>query len=134
MPVGLASRVREWIVESGNTVRGEIGAESRSTGSRATKKRIRIASVVAKGERGALMVRAEGEGGGGEETAEEKGGEGRNWLLISRVEGIGVKGGDVREGSVIHIRGPSWELDLVGEVWHVGVEWVLLEGDRGREG
>ena len=110
-----------------------VEAGDRGALARGRERRVTVGSVE-KGERGALMIWAavKGETNGGkvsegEEAGEGEDGDGVRWLLI---------GGDgrwtVREGDQVRIREPTWEVDLEGKKWKVGVDWRVVDG--GKEG
>ncbi len=50
--------------------------------------------------------------------------EGKGWILIGKGRGDG----EVRVGCLVGVREPSWEVEVQGEVWRIGVEWRVLDG------
>lgn len=50
--------------------------------------------------------------------------EGKGWVLVGKGRGQG----EVWVGRLVGIREPSWEVEVQGEVWRVGVEWKVLDG------
>ena len=50
--------------------------------------------------------------------------EGKRWMLIGKGRGEG----EVGVGCVVGIREPTWEIEVEGENWRVGVEWKILNG------
>ncbi len=50
--------------------------------------------------------------------------EGKGWILIGKGRGDG----EVRMGCLVGVREPSWEVEVQGEVWRIGVEWRVLDG------
>ncbi|MCJ1398711.1 hypothetical protein MMC11_001912 [Xylographa trunciseda] len=53
---------------------------------------------------------------------------GERWMLIG---GDRSGGADLRRGGVVGVKRPLWEVEVGGEVWGVGVEWSVLEEERG---
>lgn len=48
-------------------------------------------------------------------------------VLLAGQGGVGGAGGvRIRVESVVGIRAPTWEIDVGGEKWMVGVDWVVL--------
>ncbi|KAI8931034.1 hypothetical protein NX059_012045 [Plenodomus lindquistii] len=47
-------------------------------------------------------------------------------LLAGQGGARGSGGVRIRKGGVVGIRAPLWEVDVSGEVWTVGVDWVVL--------
>ena len=123
LPGGLASKVREWVVEASAPTLGQMA------GVGGVGERFRVDEVedlvgrgwsVREGMRRERVDNGEGEKRG-------------RWLLVHG----GDKGGgrDVRRGDAVAVRRPTWEVPMgEGEVWRVGVQWSVLVGDRGRAG
>lgn len=74
--------------------------------------KVRVAEFSKDGDVGAGMV-----------LVREKDG-GRRWLIA----GKGGGEGSVRVGCMIGVREPTWEVELNGGKWRVGVEWKVLDG------
>lgn len=51
-------------------------------------------------------------------------GEASGWMLA----GKGRRDGSIEVGCVIGVKEPSWEVEIEGEKWRVGVEWSVLDG------
>ena len=49
---------------------------------------------------------------------------GKMWVLA----GTGRGEAEVRVGCAVGVREPTWEIDIGGESWRVGVEWKVLAG------
>jgi hypothetical protein len=47
-------------------------------------------------------------------------------MLAGQGGGRGSGGVKVKVGGIVGIRAPLWDVDLAGEKWMVGVDWVLL--------
>ena len=73
---------------------------------------------------GIALVRERAPNGGGGDSGT------KGWLLI----GMGVAGNDnisqtdlrLREESLIGMRLPVWNIEVLGEIWWVGVEWGVI--------
>lgn len=48
-----------------------------------------------------------------------QGEEGKRWVLVGDA-------GGVRAGCTVGVRRPTWEVEVEGERWGVGVEWAVL--------
>ena len=130
-------KVREWVVEA--STQSEAYGSSRRE--RPRGRRVRVAGIEDFGEKGWLVEEDGGgergkEGGFGRKEAEEgdeigrEGGEGgTKWLLIHSGCG-GEKKRVVRTGDVVEVMRPTWDVQMKGEVWKAGVEWMVVEGDR----
>ena len=120
--------VKGWVVEAGD--RGVLA--------RGRERRVRVGRVK-EGERGSVMVVAEGdgevaeldeEGEGVEDKMDEEvdgADEGERWILVDG------QGREVREGQVVGIKEPTWEVEFCGKVWRVCVEWRVVEVDKGKD-
>jgi hypothetical protein len=47
-------------------------------------------------------------------------------LLAGQGGARGTGGVRINEGSVVGVRAPMWDIDMGGEKWVVGVDWVVL--------
>lgn len=48
-------------------------------------------------------------------------------LLLAGQGGVrGAAGVKVRVGDVVGVKAPTWDIDVGGEKWVVGVEWMVL--------
>lgn len=56
----------------------------------------------------------------------------RGWVLMGKpMRDYGNAGVDISisKGALIGIKKPTWEVELLNhEIWHVGVEWMILTG------
>ena len=52
--------------------------------------------------------------------------EGTKILLAGQGGARGTGGVKIRIGCIIGIRAPTWNIDIFGENWVVGVDWVVL--------
>ncbi|KAI4121388.1 MAG: hypothetical protein LQ338_006391 [Usnochroma carphineum] len=97
---GLASCVRDWVVDVATT-----GATS------------------GRGEEWDRRVKVGAVRGGGRVmlVEDEQNGEGGMWMLVGR-------GQEVRSGGVVGVRGPVWDVEVLGRRWRVGVEWGFIDG------
>lgn len=61
---------------------------------------------------------------------EEEEGEGKGWVLIgpgtSAGAGVAVSGENVKNGDVVGVKRPVWEMKIAGELWSVSVDWAVL--------
>ena len=109
-----------------------VEAGDRGALARGRERRVVVGSVE-KGERGAMMIWEAIKDGTNDEAVGERG-DGRasedrdeaRWMLV---------GGDgrwsVKERDQVRIREPTWEVDLEGKKWRVGVEWRVVDGGKG---
>ncbi|KAL9626023.1 MAG: hypothetical protein Q9204_007646, partial [Flavoplaca sp. TL-2023a] len=120
VPGGMASTVRDWVIEIAGTATRRKEEEWDVV--------LRVGAV-GEGDGGRVVLIQESGvmDGDGEEMGfrggirEEKGR--RKWMLA---------GGDddrkIRMGMMIGIRRPVWDVEVKGVVWGVGVDWGLLDG------
>jgi hypothetical protein len=47
-------------------------------------------------------------------------------ILLGQGGARGAGGVKIRMGGVIGVRQPMWDVDVNGETWVVGVDWVVL--------
>lgn len=139
VPGGLATKLRDLVVQTSlRHQQSQIRQDARSTnvpreGARGTEERGRswdfLISVMevrraAEIGTGIALVRENAPNDGGGERAT------KGWVLI----GMGVAGNDnisqtdvrLREGSLIGMRLPVWNIEVLGENWWVGVEWGVI--------
>ncbi|KAF2832674.1 hypothetical protein CC86DRAFT_92648 [Ophiobolus disseminans] len=141
---GLAATMQSWIIEAANTghaaqersIGGVLWGREREDG---VKMRLRVSSVSA-GICGVeaevecfaghfVFVKGEVEGGmyNASRASSVAGEEGGVRVLLAGQGGArGVGGVKVRVGGVLGIKQPVWDVDVGGEGWTVGVDWVLL--------
>ena len=142
LPGGLASIVTAWIIETANTgFAAQTNAGWGHYKEDGVKLRVRI-SAVSKGHAraagdedeiecytsGVAFVRGMTEPGlynssrapcGIDDEAELR-------ILLAGQGGARGAGVKIRVGSVVGIRQPMWDIEVAGEKWLVGVDWVVL--------
>ncbi|KAF2787579.1 hypothetical protein K505DRAFT_411351 [Melanomma pulvis-pyrius CBS 109.77] len=138
VPDGLASTLQSWIVEAANT---GYAAQTRDTviwgreKEDGVKMRVRVTDIRSGGrERG-----AEGEvecypggfvlaSGDAETRTSSITGDAvaMRVMLAGQGGARGAGGVRVRVGNVLGIRAPMWDVEVGGETWIVGVDWVVL--------
>lgn len=72
---------------------------------------------------GMVLVREEVDGVDREEGQE---GEGKGWVLVGPGTRAGG-GGNVRKGDLVGVKRPVWGMEVLGELWTVGVDWAVLQ-------
>lgn len=112
-PNGLAATCLEWILGVESTLPSHTRSHIPGEGEYAAK-----VTVEACGAGGGMVLVRGAEVGGGRGMEGGGGGEER-WVLV------GGRGG-VREGGVVGVGRPVWEVEVGGEAWGVGVEWKVL--------
>jgi hypothetical protein len=145
IPGGLASTLQGWIIETANT---GFAAQERSTGGgvvwgrdredgvRLKVQVIAVSSSVSQDEGEVkcfpgqiVFVRGDTEPGL-YNASRAPGAVSNNWetrvLLAGQGGARGAGGIIIRSGARVGIRSPMWEVDVQGETWVVGVDWVLL--------
>lgn len=148
MPGGLASTVQTWIVETANTgyaaqTRGDVvWGRNKDDG---VKLRVRISGIRNGTRDSGVEGDAECYSGdavfaiGEVETGTwsthnplkalgsmgDDGGSIR-MMLAGRGGARGASGVKIRVGSLLGVRTPMWDVDIGGEKWVVGVDWVVL--------
>lgn len=151
IPGGLASTLQSWIVETANTgyaaQTGNLNVSFGRDREEGVKMKIRITSVHSS-KTGRTDTRGELGGDDGVDcypggvvfikgntdvalyNASRAPGEARDSdvgvLLAGQGGARGAGSVRIREGSVVGIRAPMWEVDIAGEKWSVGVDWVVL--------
>ena len=140
VPDGLASTVQTWVIETANT---GFAAQERSVGmvwgkekQDGVRLKVRISSLGVEGlhelecfSGSAVVVRGDTEPGlysmsRSLSTVNEE--EGAKILLAGQGGARGTGGVKIRIGCIIGIRAPTWNIDIIGEKWVVGVDWMLL--------
>lgn len=109
MPGGLASTVRDWIVETAQE--GHIHAHARKGNQEMWDVKLRVGECTS-GNIGSGMI-----------LVRERSGNSR-WILAGKGRGDRV----VEVGCVVGIKEPTWEVEVEREKWRVGVEWKVLDG------
>ncbi|MCJ1264106.1 hypothetical protein MMC22_003977 [Lobaria immixta] len=130
VPGGLAATMRDLVVETAVQQQQVRGSRNPSgTGMVAGLEfRVRVREV--RPQRGVgtgmVLVREQVDVDG----EEEEEGEGNGWVLIGPGTGAGggvaVSGGNVKNGDVVGVKRPVWEMKIAGELWSVGVDWAVL--------
>ncbi|KAF2621953.1 hypothetical protein BU25DRAFT_219359 [Macroventuria anomochaeta] len=133
---GLASTVQGWIIEAAQTgfaSPGIVWGREREDGVRL---KARISSIGRDGVQeveccpgSVVLVTGETEPGiynapRAESVVGEE--EGVKVLLAGQRGVRGAGGVKVRVGGVVGVRAPTWDIDVCGEKWAVGVDWVVL--------
>ncbi|KAF2729279.1 hypothetical protein EJ04DRAFT_502634 [Polyplosphaeria fusca] len=144
VPGGLASTMNTWVVDAGNAGYAAQNKESAGLGQGregGVRLKMKVALVEARGVEGArdgevdcfpggvTFVRGETDVGlyNSSRVPGVDAGEGDVRVLLAGTGGTrGNAGVKVREGSMVGIRAPVWDVDVQGEKWIVGVYWVVL--------
>jgi hypothetical protein len=131
-PNGLASNVQAWIIEAAQQgpAAGIVWGREREDGVRAKIKILGLGGVeeVECWPGGSTFAVGESEPGMYNASRVEGLDEDQSLRILLAGHGgarssAGVK---IRVGSVVGIRAPTWELDVDGEKWTVGVDWLVL--------
>jgi len=107
LPGGMAAEVQQWVVEAAQSV-GQRRQPTTGAG-------MLQAIVLESSEYGTsvmTLVRATA----GSQTVR----------LLLAGSGKNQSGANVKQGDVLAIKAPSWNLELEGEQWIVGVDWCIL--------
>ncbi|MCJ1287852.1 hypothetical protein MMC26_007204 [Xylographa opegraphella] len=105
LPSGLAATCRDWVLSASQLGTRMRKIESGDDGEAELAARVRVQEV--RHGQGMVLVRS---------------GKGERWMLI----GGHRTGAGLREGEVVGVKRPVWEVEVDGETWGVGVEWALL--------
>jgi hypothetical protein len=145
VPNGLASTLQGWIIETANTgfaaqerstTGGVVWGRNKEDGVR-LKVRVKAASSSTSRD-GAevecfpglfVFVRGETEPGtyNVSRASDIVGNDGETRVLLAGQGGArGTGGVKVKVGGVVGIRAPTWDVDVGGEKWVVGMDWVVL--------
>ena len=111
MPGGMAATAQQWVIET-----GQAAAQSRK------------GQGYLKGEDYVLQAKVESCTGDGPTTALATlpSGSVVHLLLAANHSGNAAQTAEVVEGCVVGIRAPTWEMELDGRVWAVGVDWKVV--------
>ncbi|KAH4912139.1 hypothetical protein HBI80_009180 [Parastagonospora nodorum] len=146
VPNGLASTMQSWIIETANT--GFAAQERSTTGGvvwgrdREDGVRLRVRVTAASssnlkdGESEVecfpghfVFVRGETEPGmyNHSRALSVVDNDGEMRILLAGQGGArGVAGVKIKIGSIVGVRAPMWDVDVAGEKWMIGVDWVAL--------
>lgn len=114
VPGGMAAELSTWINEAGSAAsasrhgRGYLRGEDYVT-------KIKV-DAVAGFEPGSMFIEGRTEGGKGVRV-----------VLTDGNVGIADRKDTVREGDVVGIRAPTWDVFVDGRTWSVGVDWKVLD-------
>ena len=145
IPDGLASTVTGWIIETANTgfvaqdrssginwgrdreegVRMKVRVEVISTGADKTSQESEVECYPGS----VIFVRGATEPGlyNASRSLSDFGEEGESRVLLAGQGGTRGSGGvKIKVGGIVGIRAPMWDVDVSGEKWVVGVDWVVL--------
>ncbi|KAF2133790.1 hypothetical protein P153DRAFT_380968 [Dothidotthia symphoricarpi CBS 119687] len=136
-PNGLASTVQGWIVETASTGEGRGGmlwGREREDGVRVRVRVTDVGGLEGGAVRclvgGVVVVRASVDAGLGDVVRVSgsvvDGEQGVGVLLAGQGGARGVASVEVSVGSLVGIRAPTWDVEVGGESWIVGVDWVVL--------
>jgi hypothetical protein len=108
---GMAATVQQWVIET-----GQAAVQSRK------------GQGYLKGEDYVTRVKVESFAGDGPFTAHARlaSGEAVHILLAGHRLPNSTQTQELSEGCVVGIRAPTWEVELNGRVWTVGVDWRVL--------
>lgn len=110
VPGGLAATMQQWVIET-----GQAASHSRK------------GLGYLKGEDYVLRVRVESVAGKGPLLAQGRSLDGDEVKLLLVVDSKKDSVIDVPAGSVVGIRAPTWDMELEGNSWTVGVDWKALQ-------
>ena len=109
VPGGLASSVRDWIIETSQQAHNR--AHARSEEEQSWDKRFRVGDCrVGDSNDGMILV---------EERSEAK-----RWMLVGKGRGETK----VEVGCIVGIREPTWEVPVGHQLYTVAIEWKVLNG------
>ncbi|KAI9712192.1 MAG: hypothetical protein M1812_006926 [Candelaria pacifica] len=106
IPGGLASEVREWVIQTSQTSLHNRRQEE-----------FAVKVIVEEVRRGNGMLVMKGKVNGREKK-----------IILAEGEKNGSVGRELREGCLVGIRAPVWDLEVLGEKWGFGVQWVVIDG------
>lgn len=129
----MASEVARWIIEAAGSEFGGRGRQPYGHGrerEEGVRLRVRLGDVRAgygaEPHSEAAEAGIEGFVGGVVFAKEETDrGRSRGVVLIGQA-GRGTSEKRVRKGSTVGVRAPCWDVDVRGEKWVVGVDWIVL--------
>jgi hypothetical protein len=145
VPNGLASIMQSWIIETANT--GFAGQERSTTGSVVwgreredgvkLKVRVEVAASSMSQDEGEVecfpghfvFVKGETEPGmyNHSRAPSVVDNDGEMRVLLAGLGGArGAAGVKVKVGGIVGVRAPMWDVDVGGEKWLVGIDWVVL--------
>jgi hypothetical protein len=107
LPGGMAAQVQQWIVEAAQSV----GKHSQSTAGADPLQ--------------AVVLESSGSSGTGMVLAKATAGNQRVRLLLAG-SGKNQSASSIKQSDVLAVKAPSWNIELEGEPWIVGVDWCIL--------
>jgi hypothetical protein len=140
IPGGLASTVTSWIIETASTGSGAGSVAWGREREDGVKRRVRLTGMPKGGDDwheeevecyagGVVFVRGETEQGTfkASRASSVVGGDGETRILLAGQGGARGSGGvRIKTGSVVGIRAPMWDVEVGGENWVVGVDWLVV--------
>lgn len=119
MPGGVATTVREWVVEASQPL-----WQNRHRGEEEWDLTLQVGDVRRlEGLGNGVMLARTSDGGGGGGGGAGNGEKG--WLLMGQGKGR-EQDEHLRRGMTVVVRRPTWEVRLGQEDWGVAVEWTVL--------
>ncbi|KAJ9643454.1 hypothetical protein H2199_004133 [Coniosporium tulheliwenetii] len=125
VPGGMADIVRGWVMDVGSGVTAQGRAGRTRSGSEPVLS-LQAAEVTST-EALTLVRGLTVDGKGRNEVIREK-----RAVLAGKARGGDVE--RVRKGDMVGIRAPSWDIEVKGETWSVGVDWRAFDGGGGEVG
>ncbi|KAF2005956.1 hypothetical protein P154DRAFT_423645 [Amniculicola lignicola CBS 123094] len=146
VPGGLASTLQSWIVEVGSMAQmhGSGGVAWGRDREEGVRMRVRVLGVDGRasaknGEKegnevecfagGVVFVegKVDMDRGMFDGSRGQGRGNGEVGVMLAGAGGARGSGGvKIREGSVVGIRAPTWDVEMMGDIWVVGVDWLVL--------
>ena len=122
MPGGLAAEVRDWLVN----IESSIPSTSATKNDSSWRLRLMIDEVSGGGRAGFALVRGRQVLSGDIDTMIDSMGT-VSVVLAGEGTGTGLeKNSKVEVGKTVGIKSPVWEVEIEGEKWGVGVDWMVL--------
>ncbi|KAF1983259.1 hypothetical protein K402DRAFT_456672 [Aulographum hederae CBS 113979] len=131
VPGGMADVVRGWVVDAAATHSSSYSRYGSGYGRGYGREDV---SGAATGGAAEVLVEEVGDGGGGRNGGKGpcfvrgrlKEGKEVKVLLVGLGKGVG-EAGRLKMGDTVRVGMPSWEVEVDGEVWGVGVEWGVVK-------
>jgi hypothetical protein len=132
--------VTSWIIETASTGSGAGSVAWGREREDGVKRRVRLTGMPKGGDDwheeevecyagGVVFVRGETEQGTfkASRASSVVGGDGETRILLAGQGGARGSGGvRIKTGSVVGIRAPMWDVEVGGENWVVGVDWLVV--------